>query len=132
MNLMKAIMAGVFLFFPADMAVAATAGGYADAEKHAPAKEINFRGAVLGMSLADFREMSFADLTIEPTAKAFCSSDEETKDLRNGIMFFLDDAEKAAGVTECRYYKRQEAIAGFDMGWEPATISVGTQGFSEG
>ncbi|HEX4158012.1 MAG TPA: hypothetical protein VHY79_06020 [Rhizomicrobium sp.] len=109
--------------------VTAMASGPANTatKQESPEREYDFRGAVLGMPLAQFREMPFPDLSAEPKTKLFCSSDEETKNIENGLFFFLDSAKEAAGVVECRYYTPEYV----GSGWQDAYLSIGTRGASK-
>jgi len=91
--------------------------------KQTPAREYDFRGAALGMSLAQLRASAFPDASWQPRAKLFCSSDKESKNSSTGIWFYLeDDAEKAVGVIQCEYFRPQSF---FLHSWEKADMVVG-------
>ena len=90
-----------------------------------PAREYDFRGTALGVSLADFVKLPFPDADL-PQGKVVCSSDPNL-DSYKGIDLSLSPYEKAASVTKCAYFSESTVSAGY---WAPAVVRVGTSGFS--
>lgn len=83
----------------------------------------DFRGARLGMTLSEFRQLDYPDdRPSMPGARAYCS-DEPLPDARPFRLIRPNPLDRATGVTKCAYFRRS-VISGTEV-WELMTVLAG-------
>jgi hypothetical protein len=86
-----------------------------------------FRGIPLGITLADFRKMTYPDRDQHPDVRLICRGDRNESSIHQ-----LEERDTSnltrVGAIECRYYK--PSIAGGLTGWAPYFAGIGNYGTS--